>query len=429
MGRPLLFLVSGMFIIFGIYQAAISSRMTMLPDRTYSYHAELQAANAANSAMDYAYRELVKDQEWDAGYSSDNHLGAEVNLAVYTQNTPDKPDNNITGWDEFTLLLYSEAIYDDMLATTEVFLRKDSFSKFSYFTNFEPSNIYFIWSDELSGPVHTNGRINIAGDPTFYGMVTSPEMWHGHSGFDNEPNFFGGSDFNAPERQPPSSFELNNLTNSAASGGIQFENEVVIEFSSGEELTVIENLDGNWDETAEYTLDLSLYNGIISSSEPISLKGTIEGSYTVHSEQDITITGDLQYNTNPIDDPSSTDLLGIVGEKNVIIADDAHQDNGSSDLTIHASIMALDKSFSAENYNSGGARGDLNLLGGIIQEERGPMGTFSGGSIQSGFNKQYVYDERLMELVPPEFPRESIFSLVHWITNTTPYNPEENEPI
>jgi len=159
---------------------------------------------------------------------------------------------------------------------------------------------------------------------------------------------------------------------------------------------------------------------VITSSEEISMRGTIDGQYTVHSEDDIWINGDIRYKTDPAEDSNSSDLLGIVSEKEVIIDEDAHRHEGYSNLTIHASIMALDKSFNAEDYNRGGGRGDLNLLGGIIQQQRGPMGTFSSGSIQSGFNKQYEYDERLQRMNPPSFPRESFFSIVHWQTNTAP---------
>jgi cytoskeletal protein CcmA (bactofilin family) len=323
-------------------------------------------------------------------------------------------------WDQYTLLVHGVAEYEGQISRSELYLRKDSFSKYSYFTDYEPSNIYFIWSDELSGPVHSNGRFNIAGDPTFYGKVTSPQDWHGYTYMDNDPNFFGGSDFSADRRDPPTMFSLDKLKNDGGSNGLAFENEVRLEFRENKELFVTEKTGSRWSDASQYTIDLSMYNGVITSSEEISMRGTIDGQYTVHSEDDIWINGDIRYKTDPAEDSNSSDLLGIVSEKEVIIDEDAHRHEGYSNLTIHASIMALDKSFNAEDYNRGGGRGDLNLLGGIIQQQRGPMGTFSSGSIQSGFNKQYEYDERLQRMNPPSFPRESFFSIVHWQTNTAP---------
>jgi hypothetical protein len=52
----------------------------------------------------------------------------------------------------------------------------------------------------------------------------------------------------------------------------------------------------------------------------------------------------------------------------------------------------------AENDSTRGVAGTLSLYGGVIQYQRGPVGTFSGrgGSvtISSGFKKDYRYDDR-----------------------------------
>lgn len=423
MGRGLLILVSGMFIVVGIVQSGINNRSSTLPGRAMNYQEELHATNVVNGGMDYALREIINNQSWTDGLVSDEYLDASVNISVYDQNSTDIPANNIPVWDEYTLLVHGVAEYEGQVARSELYLRKDSFSKYSYFTDYEPSNIYFIWTDELSGPVHSNGRFNIAGDPTFNGMVTSPHDWHGYNGMENDPNFFGGEDFNADRRDPPSNYSLNQLRNDASSGGLSFDNEVQLEFKEDGELFVREKTGVNqWGNPiySDHTVDLSMYNGVISSSEDISMRGTIDGQYTVHSNKNIRISGDIRYNKDPAEHSDSSDLLGIVSEKEVIIDEDAHRHEGYSDLTIHASIMALDKSFNAEDYSSGSPRGELNLLGGIVQQQRGPMGTFSSGSIQSGFNKQYEYDERLMNMNPPSFPRESFFTIVHWQTNTAP---------
>ena len=428
MGRGLLILVSGMFIVVGIVQSGINNRNSVMPQRSMNYQEELHVTNIVNSGMDYALREIINNQGWTDGLSSDDYLGASVNISVYDQNTPDIPANNIPVWDEYTLLVHGVAEYEGQLSRSELYLRKDSFSKYSYFTDFEPSNIYFIWSDELSGPVHSNGRFNIAGDPTFYGKVTSPQDWHGYDYMENNPNFFGGADFSAERRDPPTMLSLDKLKNDAGSNGLLFDNEVRLEFRNNKELFVKEKTGGSWSSASQYTVDLTTYNGVISSTKDITMRGTIDGQYTVHSEKDIWIDGDIRYNKDPAEHSDSSDLLGIVSEEEVIIDEDAQRSEGYSDLTIQASIMALNKSFKAEDYNSGGARGNLNLLGGIVQQQRGAMGTFSGGSIRSGFNKQYEYDERLLRMNPPSFPRESFFSIVHWQTNTAPITATASQP-
>lgn len=422
MGRALLLLVSGMFIVVGIVQSGINNRNSVVPERTNNYHAELHAKNTLNSAMDFALREIINNQNWTGGFKSDNFMGTpvSVDVSVYDQSSSDIPPNNIPVWDQFSLLIHGTATYRGQEAQSEIYLRKDSFSKYSYFTDYEPSNIYFIWSDELSGPVHTNGRLNIAGDPTFYGKVTSPQMWNGYFAMSNNPNFYGGSDFNAKRRDPPTDHTLDVLRNSASANGLKFDKNVRLDFLDNGNLFVQEPPPRWWMRPVQYTVDMSKYNGVISSSEEIYMSGTISGQYTVHSEKDIIIEGDIRYKNDPTEDGNSDDILGIVSEEEVIIDDNAHRHEGSSDLTIHASIMALDKSFRAENYNTGYGRGDLELLGGVIQQQRGPMGTFRSGAILSGFNKKYAYDERLLEMNPPSFPRESFFSVMHWHTSVTP---------
>ena len=78
-------------------------------------------------------------------------------------------------------------------------------------------------------------------------------------------------------------------------------------------------------------------------------------------------------------------------------------------------MMAMSDSFSLENWQSS-MKGTLNVLGGIIQKNRGPVGTFNinTNSKVSGFTKNYVYDERLRTMPPPFFPTTEDFVPVSW---------------
>jgi len=69
-------------------------------------------------------------------------------------------------------------------------------------------------------------------------------------------------------------------------------------------------------------------------------------------------------------------------------------------------IMALGTSFQAEAYTVGTPRGYLRVIGGIIQRNRGGVGTFDliSGSLLTGYEKDYVYDRRLADSPPPAFP-------------------------
>jgi len=422
MGRALLFLSAGFVIILGIIQVGIQSRQQVIPERSTNYHNETNVQNIAGSLMDYAIRELDRNQNWDKGYSSSNFMGGSGNVKVYNYQDflagPDSlPDQSyLTGWNEYTLLVVSEAEHNGLKATTEAGLQRDGLSKYTYFTNFEPSNIYFFDGDTLEGPVHTNGRFNIAGDPVFRGKVTSPNMWQGHSSYTNDPEFLGGSDFGSQTINLPTN--LSELQTAANNGGLSFNNDIYTIFRDNGTVDIYERQGWNWSSPTNY--DLSLYNGVISSNRKVYTKGTVKGKVTLHSAEEVEIMGDLEYATNPLQDDTSTDVLGIISEGDVVIDDDAHRDSGSSDININATIMALGESFSVEDYSRGSPRGTINLIGGIQQDERGAVGTFSGGSIRSGFSKNYQYDKRLQKsIVPPYYPRESFYSLRYLIDRRT----------
>lgn len=467
MGKSLLFLVGGLTILTGLMQVQNQDRMKSLPAITSAYYEEQQARNIAKSLVDNAIENMKTNNSWndslditdvmdvggmltetsnnvknivkallsggekpsgqqqdildaeeiEAGLLSNGFSGK---LKTYTSSSTDIPaDNSVGTWNEYKVLLVSTSTYDNIEVTTEVLMQRDSYSKYSYMTGSElsasGSNIWFMGSDNVYGPIHTNGIFKMSGAPSFYGLVTSPNNWEAHATNGANPNFYGGANFNAPTKDAPDAYELSKLTTAAAAGGLTFTNQLDVRFyeSGGVGYAAIQEWDGSsWSSVTNY--NLSATNGIISTTGRIDVEGVVKGEITLHSETLVEIDGDITYFTSPLVDSSSTDMLGIVSESDVRVDANAHTSSGSIDLTIHASIMALNTSFYVENYASGSPRGTLNLLGGLIQQNRGPVGTFSGAGIVSGFAKNYQYDGRLKGGIPPSFPRESVFSIVYW---------------
>lgn len=434
MGRAMLLLVSGLVVIAGIIQMNNSKRAEMLPQRTVDKYYEQQARNISASLVDQAINQLLVDMEWEGTISAGDNYEGQGTLTTI-------PDPN----DEYKVTLVSTAQYGGYKAETEVLMSRDSFSKYSYFTDAEmmPGGQEIWWwdGDQVTGPIHTNGTFRMSGSPVFNGRITSPNDWVGYTSTDKDsddpdvrhgsdtPQFLGGANFNLNRtRDLPGSEQLAELSALADAGGLVFNNDADLEFfvqdNEGYVKEVVRttyscNCDfwgcdtcEDVDETNYRLLDYP--NGVIRVEGQAKVKGTVKGAVTLHATEEIEIMGDIIYNTSPLDDPNTNDLLGLVSEGNVIV--DQYADNyiGSTDLTIHASIMALNTSFKVENYNYGSPKGTLNLLGGIIQSNRGAVGTFSGGSLSSGFQKNYTYDERLLQTIPPSFPRESIFSIVYW---------------
>jgi hypothetical protein len=157
------------------------------------------------------------------------------------------------------------------------------------------------------------------------------------------------------------------------------------------------------------------------------VQGTVNSPMTIGAANNIVIDGNICY----ADDVSggtctatpaapSTDVLGLVADNYVEINHpvDSHGNNLSNcsstlgagavtcDLSnpyVDAVILALNHSFLVNNYTSGNPLGTLNMYGTIDQDWRGPVGTFSGGSVSTGYAKNYVYDPRLVYLSPPYY--------------------------
>ena len=62
--------------------------------------------------------------------------------------------------------------------------------------------------------------------------------------------------------------------------------------------------------------------------------------------------------------------------------------------------------------------GTLKVLGGIIQNARGPVGTFnsSTGEMITGYSKNYTYDPRLASNPPPYYPTTGQYERLSWRT-------------
>ncbi len=182
------------------------------------------------------------------------------------------------------------------------------------------------------------------------------------------------------------------------------------------------------------------------------VQGGVGGDVTIAANNYVYITGDITY-----DDPAK-DLLGLIGQNNVYVFNPVGdytttstttqtyvcgghwwnpvyctrpvttttQHNGAlldetaSNRTIDAAIMSVAHSFTVENFaaDSGYPKGNLNVLGSIVQKYRGAVATSDGnGGVGSGYTKNYMYDPRLAFEAPPKFL--SPVSTTYGITSIT----------
>ena len=77
--------------------------------------------------------------------------------------------------------------------------------------------------------------------------------------------------------------------------------------------------------------------------------------------------------------------------------------DGTDGITIDAAVLALTQSFVVNNFDQSGTEGPLNVYGSIQQYARGPVGTFNGSSLLSGYVKHYTWDPLLNFVSPPSY--------------------------
>jgi hypothetical protein len=146
------------------------------------------------------------------------------------------------------------------------------------------------------------------------------------------------------------------------------------------------------------------FTGVIMGNDSVHVQGTLDGQLTISSNMgNIYVEDNLFYEQDPRIVLSSRDLLGLVAEQSVIIADNpANQ----TDCVIQGNIFARSGSLTAENFANGTIRGRLTIYGSIVQDVRGPVGTNLDGVLNSGYLKSYAYDPRLYDpnFRPPTYP-------------------------
>ncbi|WP_180970267.1 pilus assembly PilX N-terminal domain-containing protein [Deinococcus planocerae] len=173
---------------------------------------------------------------------------------------------------------------------------------------------------------------------------------------------------------------------------------------------------------------LDKFNGVIFGEKGI---GALEGperngtlappaiapfsQLTVAAENDISIAGDLTLSSQPCmptDAPckaakpdSPDNVLGIYSQSgDVVIAKEA-----PNNLNIHAMLMSSKGEVRVDGYDFGAQRGDVNLIGGLVENWYGAFGTF--GNTDTGYGRKFSHDRRFEDpgFTPPFFAQSPVW--------------------
>ena len=322
----------------------------------------------------------------------------------------------------------------------ELDLTPQSFADFLYFTDSERLHpgrqpVWFVTPDRLDGPLHTNDQINIFGDPTFAGHVGSAyggpddtnhnhtpsfQYYNGHSHNHlesadpsnppyDEPTFENGYELGTPEIELPRD-AINDFRDAARDGGI---------YVRGAQQVILGRLDHRGRPMHGYVsyrrngrrpwtdVQISATNGIMFVNGHVELLGgKLDGQLTIATNATMDIENDVIYRDSDANGPKPycDDMLGLVSSSQIRVAYNAAN---RRDCVIHAHMVSVNNSFSAQNHSSGRPRGTLTVHGGICQRSRGAVGTgYLWGDrlvIRSGYAKDYHYDRRLAFGAPPGY--------------------------
>jgi cytoskeletal protein CcmA (bactofilin family) len=294
-----------------------------------------------------------------------------------------------------------------------------TYASFGWLTNNE-AGVYFADGDVIDGLVHTNGQLNIWGDPTFLGRVHSSasSIHYAHGGPpSDDPDFQHGVVLNAPEIDISSLLNAGHFTairNAAKSGGIWLgpnQGPYHVEFKNNGTVTIKKpkSRGSGW-TTVINSQSLDTINGAIYLEDTVWVSGVLDGQVTLATPAgvDIEIVDDLTYRY-PTDhhlifqegfdpsDPLFDDKLALVSGGDVSIT--KSWNSGWGDFYLNASVAAPNGKFWNESYNRTSQK-TLHLYGGITQDVRGPVGQVGG----RGFVKDYKYDTRFRMTPPPHLP-------------------------
>lgn len=189
---------------------------------------------------------------------------------------------------------------------------------------------------------------------------------------------------------------------------------------------------------------ISQFNGVIYvDGEVERLRGPARGTSNINSAppaiahfaqmtlaatSQIRITSDLKYEDPPCtsaprrnqngtvtpadcENLEARNVLGIYVQDADVLIGNGHFDDNSlnapKDVAIHGVLMSSTGQVLVEDFRNEafGTRGNVRLLGGIIENTYGAFGTFRGQNNVSGYGRTFTYDRRMYSSVsPPYFP-------------------------
>jgi hypothetical protein len=416
-GRASLILVLGFASIVGYISMNVNNlatkaigNMAMYNAMTASHHLALAGANVRLAKF---YQDTTDLDPVSRTFTGSRFTGS------YTA-TMDK-----ISWDKMrmrSISSYPVTAVRSIHDTVDVYfniMRENTFTLFAWMTDFE-GNVFWVTGDTVWGRIHSNGNLHINGSPVFMEKATTaktfdpPKVGAGT----NRAIFKSGYETGIAPIDFPN--DLSEVVNASTAGGRKYIGDIYVVLSPG---TSANNdgkayiISGNVKTgTVIDSIDLNNpgFNGVVYGTGRVNVEGTADGALTICSATNVWVQNDVLLERNPRVG-TSDDVVGLVAEQNVIVADNAAN---RSNCEIQGNIFTRTGSFYAQNYSSLPLTGEMRILGSVVQQTRGAVGTFAGSSLKTGFSKRYRYDDRLRDgtFRPPYYPGFYVatYNITNW---------------
>jgi len=422
-GKAAIILILGFSALMAYTIVNLSSAGTRSVDNMSSYTAMTSSHNLALAGANVGLSRLYRDTTWGtsgAATITQSFSGIPFNGSFSTTASLVPQGKLVRSVSAFPS---GGTTYRDTVDVILVNNGTNSFSLFAWMTNLE-NGVFWITGDSIWGRAHSNDNLTVSGSPVFIQKVTTAKGFIPPVG---KTQVIGGKSYtdkaifiNPPQPETgvarinfPS--DMSGIAAAASSAnGRKYTTDIWVTLdpggpAEGDGLAYVRTTQFGPIIDTVHISDPN-FNGVIMGTGAVNVQGTLDGALTIASystasatTNNVVIQGDVLYQHDPTAGPS-TDMLGLVANNNVIVADDIA---GATNRTIQGSVFARTGSFTAQNYGTRPINGELRVLGSIVQNSRGAVGTFNGvAALQSGFYKRYKYDNRLSDpnVRPPFYP-------------------------
>lgn len=429
-GKAAILLVLGFSTIFLFMGDNFNRLSSNAVEDNAEYYIQSNAHYIAVSGANMALNELFLDKEWRTGFT---------NLSI------DDGTLNVTVSDSADMVIIkSDGDYESETKSVLVKLSPSGFAKFAWYVG-NINSKEFITGDTIYGPFHTQSKLNIAGDPVFWGKVTtlkglSPnEQQIKMNGYN--PKFYGGYEsgvdiplpvnYNFSDQKDEALDGVNNYGGSSYFG----DTDLWLDFNSDGTITY---RTGSGSDSSLYsapvTLPITTFapNGVVYVDKGnIYMSGTVNGQVTVVAGEssgsghgNVYLVDDVLYQNPPmvwdatennyVPNSGVTDMLGVLATNNVVVMDNEKNVNNKH-IQVHGSIFCAQGGLTLENPNIPPS-GSFRLMGGMIAAKEELIAkTDAYGLIKNGYKKHVVFDQRMLLANPPHFPVTGDLEIVSWL--------------